>query len=236
VLRAYSPANFTFPAHQAFFVGVLPQVVDPIPYYNRFTRQLMALQEIGARQVAKSALVKAHSRGNLVTGLAALGYRTVGAGAMDWFQQETLTYGFEHFAYTGTDAEAQIDFLRERIDPQRPFFGFVNFGETHAPFHFKGKQGRCEVDVRARAMRWPPVESGPVGRASPAFDHQMEAAAFIDGLLPTLFDGLPGNTIVVLTADHGECFGEDGYWGHGVHHPKVYEVPLAIFRLDGESF
>jgi arylsulfatase A-like enzyme len=47
-----------------------------------------------------------------------------------------------------------------------------------------------------------------------------------------LFDALPGDTVVVLTADHGDCFGEDGYWGHGVHHPLVYEVPLAIFRLD----
>ena len=32
--------------------------------------------------------------------------------------------------------------------------------------------------------------------------------------------------------DHGECFGEDGYWGHGINHPKVFEVPLGIFRLD----
>ena len=235
-LRAYAPANFTFPSHQAFFVGVLPQVVDDLPYYNRFRRQLIALQEIGAQQVAKSALIKVRSQGNLVTGLAEAGYQTVGAGAMDWFKQDTLTRGFQQFAYTGTDADAQIDFLCAHIDPSRPFFGFINFGETHAPFSYKGKNGRCPVDVRARIMTWPPVQRGPVGQASAAFDHQREAAEFIDARLPRLFAHLPADTIVIVTADHGECFGEDGYWGHGIHHPMVYEVPLAIFRLDRSEF
>ena len=72
----------------------------------------------------------------------------------------------------------------------------------------------------------------PVGRASQAFDAQCAAAEFLDRRLPALFDGLPGETIVVLTADHGECFGEDGYWGHGINHPMAFEVPLAVFRLD----
>ena len=235
-LMAHAPANFTLPSHQAFFVGVLPQVVDDIRYYNRFSRQLMALQGVGARQVATHALLKAHSKGNLLTGLADLGFQTVGAGAMDWFQQETLTYGFQEFSYTGTDADAQIRFLLDTIDPAKRFFGFINFGETHAPFQFKGKKDRCPVDVRSRIMDWPPSESGPVGRDSPAFGHQVQAVEFIDQRLADLFGGLPGNTIVVLTADHGECFGEDGYWGHGVHHAKVFEVPLAIFRLDGKNF
>ncbi len=233
---AHTPANFTLPAHQAFFVGVLPQVVDDLPYYNRFNRQLMALTDVGAREVAKTARVRARSNGNLLTGLADLGYQTVGTGAMDWFQQETLTSGFEHFSYTGTDADAQILFLCDTIDSTRPFFGFVNFGETHAPFTFKGKGEQCPVDVRARVMSWPPSESGQVGRENPAFEHQQLAVEFIDARLPQLFDGLPGDTVVVLTADHGECFGEDGYWGHGIHHTKVYEVPLAIFRLDGKPF
>ena len=97
---------------------------------------------------------------------------------------------------------------------------------------FKGKPDRCPVDVRARIMTWPPVEREPTGRASKAFDHQSACATFLDSRLSRLFDGFPGDTIVVLTADHGDCFGEDGYWGHGVNHPKVLEVPMAIFRLD----
>ncbi len=83
-------------------------------------------------------------------------------------------------------------------------------------------------------MNWPPIEQGPVGRANEAFQHQVVAAEFLDQRLPRLFSALPGETAVVLTADHGECFGEDSYGGYGVNHHKVLEVPLAIFRLDRE--
>jgi arylsulfatase A-like enzyme len=82
-------------------------------------------------------------------------------------------------------------------------------------------------------MEWPPVEKGETGRDSEAYWHQVEAVEFLDSRLPRLFDGLPGNTIVVVCGDHGEAMGEDGFWGHAVNHPKVQEVPIAIFRLDG---
>ena len=47
-----------------------------------------------------------------------------------------------------------------------------------------------------------------------------------------LFDAVPANTYITVTADHGELFGEDGYFGHGpIHHDKVYEVPLVEGKL-----
>lgn len=234
IRAAQAPATFTYASHLAFFVGILPNCRDDLAYYNRFRKQLLGLVEVGETNVAKSSLLKVRSDRHVVAGLAELGYQTVGAGAMNWFRQELLTDGFQHFRFTGTDADAQIDFVTGHLDPDRPFFAFVNFGETHFPFSFAGKRGRCPVDVRARRMTWPPIqEPGPVGRDNPAFAHQVEAAEFLDSRLPRLFAGLPGSTIVVLTSDHGECFGEDGYWGHGVSHPMVWEVPLAIFRLDG---
>jgi len=232
VVPAQTPGNFTFAAHQAFFVGLLPNALEDVPYLNRFRKQLLGLREVGEQGVAKAAAVRVESDWNIVAGLAAAGYQTVGAGAMNWFRQGSLTAGFERFRFTGRDADAQVAFLRQEIDPSRPFFGFVNFGETHAPFTYAGSSP-CPVDVRARRMQWPPVATDvAVGRASEAFDHQLAAAEFLDSRLPALFDGLPGDTVVVLCADHGECFGEDGYWGHGVNHEKVLEVPLAIFRLD----
>ncbi len=233
VRSAWSPATFTYPAHLAFFAGILPNCVEDVPFYNRFCRQLFGLVQVGETNVVKDSLVALESDRNVMTALAHEGFQTVGAAAMNWFEQATLTDGFERFCFTGTGADAQIDYLLSEIDPTRPFFGFINFGETHAPFHFEGKVGDCPVDVRARRMSWPPVQrNGPTGRDSPAFEHQMMSAEFLDGRLPRLFSGLPGNTIVVLCADHGDAFGEDGYWGHGVSHPTVWEVPLAIFRLD----
>jgi len=43
---------------------------------------------------------------------------------------------------------------------------------------------------------------------------------------------LQRGTIVVICADHGECFGEDGLHGHGFYHLKVIEVPLGIFPIN----
>ena len=230
---AQTPANFTYGAHLAFFAGILPNVSDDIPFYNRFTRQLFGLVEVGETRVVDSALIGLVSEWNLVFALRDKGYRAVGAGAMNWFRQQTLRQGFDAFRYTGTAANRQIDYLLEETASSQPFFGFINFGETHAPFDYEGKEDACPVDVRARVMTWPPHQEGPVGRECEAYDHQMRAAEFLDGRLARLFSGLPANTLVVLCADHGECFGEDGYWGHAVNHPKVFEVPLCIFRLDG---
>lgn len=235
VHRAQSPANFTYAAHHAFFAGILPQVVDPLPYFNRFTRQLMGIAEVGETNVVKSALVRLESDENLVEAFRAAGYRTVGTGAMNWFRQAPLQRGFDRFRFTGTDAETQVDFLIGSLPDDGLFFGFVNFGETHAPFSYRDKADRCPVDVRARVIVWPPVEQGPVGRDNEAFWHQVRAAEFLDRQLGRLLSQLPENTIVVLCADHGECFGEDGYWGHGFNHPMVLEVPLAIFALDGRD-
>jgi hypothetical protein len=233
ILPAEAPANFTYASHQAFFVGILPNATAPVPYYNRFCKQLIGLAEVGETHVAKDSRRTVSSSWNIVRGLGEMGYQTVGAGAMNWFRQESLTAGFDHFLFTGTDATRQVDFLLSTIEPTEPFFGFINFGETHAPFSYEGKPDTCPVDVRARVMAWPPVPSGPVGRSNEAFDHQVQAAEYLDRQLPRLLSALPSNTIVVLCADHGEAFGEDGYWGHGVNHPTVLEVPLAFFRLDG---
>ena len=165
ILSAQTPANFTYAAHLAFFVGILPNVSDDLAYYNRFTKQLLGLVEVGETNVAKDALVRLESAWNLPFAFQSHGYQTVGAGAMNWFRQETLIQGFDQFRFTGTDADSQIDFLLNTLDSERPFFGFINFGETHAPFSFAGKEGECPVDVRARIMIWPPREVG--GWAAP---------------------------------------------------------------------
>jgi hypothetical protein len=34
----------------------------------------------------------------------------------------------------------------------------------------------------------------------------------------------------IVCGDHGDAWGEDGVWEHGVMHPKVLEVPL-LYRI-----
>jgi glucan phosphoethanolaminetransferase (alkaline phosphatase superfamily) len=56
---------------------------------------------------------------------------------------------------------------------------------------------------------------------------QIRCVEYVDGLLGELFRKCPANTHIIVTADHGELFGEDGYFGHGpVMHEKCFEVPF----------
>ena len=61
---------------------------------------------------------------------------------------------------------------------------------------------------------------------------QVDAARAVDGVLENLFDSVPAGTWVVVTSDHGELFGEGGYFGHGpIAHEKVFEVPFVEGRV-----
>ncbi len=56
---------------------------------------------------------------------------------------------------------------------------------------------------------------------------QVRAVAYLDQVFARLFDLVPRHTYVTVTSDHGELFGEGGYFGHGpINHDKVFEVPL----------
>ena len=46
-------------------------------------------------------------------------------------------------------------------------------------------------------------------------DRQVDAVQYLDGVVEELFDLVPENTYITITSDHGELFGEDGYFGHG---------------------
>ena len=61
---------------------------------------------------------------------------------------------------------------------------------------------------------------------------QIQTVAYLDGVFERLFDRLPPDTYVTITADHGELFGEGGYFGHGpINHNKVYEVPFLEGKI-----
>jgi hypothetical protein len=61
---------------------------------------------------------------------------------------------------------------------------------------------------------------------------QIESIRYLDAVIPQLFRLLPADTYLTITADHGDCFGEDGFVGHGeVWNKLVLEVPFLEGRL-----
>src|ERR1039457_3591558 len=61
---------------------------------------------------------------------------------------------------------------------------------------------------------------------------QVRAVGYLDKVVEELFDVVPKNTSITITSDHGELFGEDGYFGHGpIYHEKVWEVPFVEGKI-----
>ena len=42
------------------------------------------------------------------------------------------------------------------------------------------------------------------------------------------------NSTIIICADHGDCWGEDGLWEHGISHKYTLEVPL-VMRIKGNE-
>ena len=81
----------------------------------------------------------------------------------------------------------------------------------------------------ARVERLVGLGEGALGesRLAEAAVACVEMRAYMDGVFAELYDTVPENTYFIVTADHGELFGEDDYFGHGpIMHEKCFEVPF----------
>ncbi|HSK18814.1 MAG TPA: sulfatase [Longimicrobiales bacterium] len=129
------------------------------------------------------------------------------------------------------------DFLSwQDANPGRPFFAFLNYFDAHAPYLPPDSlAGRFGPRRQKRAMHdlsnfngWKPDEIAAERAA------YKESLASIDHQLSRLFNvlserGILDNTVVVVTSDHGEQFGEHGLMDHGNSlYVQLLRVPLII--------
>jgi arylsulfatase A-like enzyme len=124
----------------------------------------------------------------------------------------------------------------------RPFFAFLNYYDAHDPYlspkrppHPFGRTPASSQDF-ATLRDWLEVvkKRPPARTVELARDCYDDCIAYLDDQVGRLFSelgarGLLENTLVVVTADHGELMGERGEFGHGqsLHH-EVVNVPLLV--------
>jgi len=162
-----------------------------------------------------------------------LGYSTHAMVSLPVLNPSTvLNHGFDsyHLMPQHNDMRAMLPGMK--FSPERPSFHLLNVGETHDPHALPGEH----------PDEWPRI-SGVHG----VFKHLDERA--VGGKLITRGKAqFEKRTLVTLrarqveavrhlhpyitiTSDHGELFGEDGYFGHGtIHHNKVFE----FFFVEGK--
>ena len=100
-------------------------------------------------------------------------------------------------------------------------FAFANLAETHVPYWHEG----APWDARNESLRAVRDDND----AAESRRRQLACVEWVDAEIAPLLAAFARAAIVVCS-DHGDCWGEDGLWEHGIHHPRTLEVPL-LFRL-----
>lgn len=125
----------------------------------------------------------------------------------------------------------------------RPFFAFLNYFDLHDPYlsagplanNFSKRVTRGDVinfQFQPTTFRRKPVVTAE--EIQTEIDSYDECIANLDAKLGDLFAelekrGLASNTLVIVTSDHGEAFGEHDLFGHGNSlYLESIRVPLII--------
>jgi arylsulfatase A-like enzyme len=143
-----------------------------------------------------------------------------------------------------------LGWLSRRSQPERPFFAFLNYYDAHYPYELPAL-GIHRFGEKPRTIReaneirdWPQlIQKGPtpyqINYGRDAYD---DCIADLDEHLGRLIDELGRRSIldrtwVIVTADHGESFGENpGVFWHGTSlYQAQLHVPLVIVPPSGIS-
>ncbi len=226
---AIAPGNFTYSSHAAMFVGFTPGVATiQEPYVNPKYGKIFRM--VGGAFAGRSTPFVTLKGRNIIDGFKRLGYLTLGTGAVSWFDPRTptghlLTCDFDQYHYPANtySLDKQLDWVSDQLrrNRHRRIFLFVNIGETHIPYYYKGAPWSRE--------RNPCVPFGEGNDAKECHRRQKACLEFVDGQLADLLEEFRYANVLVC-ADHGDAWGEDDLWTHGFHHTKVMEVPM-VFRL-----
>ncbi len=123
----------------------------------------------------------------------------------------------------------------------RPFFAFLNYVDVHSPY-FPPREADHQFGLE-------PIPQSKIPLFRHWYDTTMDSnaqdaelargcydrcIAYLDDQLGRLFNeletrGLLENTLVIITSDHGEEFGEHGELEHGLSlHQEAIRVPLLV--------
>ena len=145
----------------------------------------------------------------------------------------------------GEIADQAAIVVRSQAAERVPFFLFVNFLDAHSPYEspppfrdrFPGRNPRWAVEPLIDRLlaegKTDGVRASNAERAHLISQYD-GSIAYIDAVLPRLLDALRStgkfdNTLIVVTSDHGEGFGDKGLLLHGNSlYQELIHVPLLV--------
>ncbi|WP_127960135.1 STM4013/SEN3800 family hydrolase [Serratia microhaemolytica] len=219
--KCHAPGTFTYPSHQAFFAGFLPTPCQPGRHSRLFAARF-------AGSTTTDATTFSFDEPDLPAALSARGYDTICIGGVGFFNLRpplgTQFPALFQQAYwepsmgpasrhsTQRQVDKALAVLRGLPSHKRVLL-FINVSATHQPTHIFTDAKKDSLETQTAAL------------------------CYADSHLGRLFTAmaLRRPTLVILCADHGEAFGEQGFFGHRLAHPSVWEVPYTQFILQDTS-
>ncbi len=238
--KRYSYASWTAPSHYAFTMGMMPHASPKNVYASEvYKEEFMQWKgRTGSAELSFKDFLPALS---LPRVLAKLGYRTIAKVSMPVLNKYTLIS--QHFdEYKLMDNHNNFAGMIDEMEfpDDEPQYYFLNLGETHYPYmlsgenlpHVSGVHGVLKAIGDEAEVAEHKAQSFDPELMTMLHQQQIKCVEYVDGLIGKLMAKAPANTWFIVTADHGELFGEDGYFGHGpVMHEKCFEIPFVEGKL-----
>jgi len=246
VEQRWSYASWTAPSHYNLLMGLMPhsspREVFASDYYKRDF--LKFNERLGSEGLEFKRFVP---RLYLPVLLQNLGYRTNALVSLPVLNPLTiLNSGFDRYELMERHNDMRAMLPKMTFPEDQPSFYLLNVGETHYPYALPGEPEEKWPRISGVHGVFKHLDDHVVGgklrdKQEKVFDsrklralrqRQIEAVKYLDTVVEELFDLVPKNTYITITSDHGELFGESGYFGHGpIQHPKVFEVPFVEGKL-----
>ena len=223
---AYAPIATTGPSHSTMFTALYPLahrvIKNGIPLAEEQVTLAETLSSLGYQTAAIVSSFVLTERFGFAQGFDFFDDEFTAEGASvrgNRWENQTFDGGFDRRANETT--RRATDWLEQTRNPNRPFFLFVHYFDPHSPYSppegFRGRFGSNESEGNQKII-----------------DLYDEEIAFTDhhvGILLELLEKLKlaGDTIVVVTSDHGEGLGQHDHDEHGINiFDESVRVPLLV--------
>ena len=248
VERRFTYASWTAPSHYNLLTGLLPHNSPEHVYASEYYKEdfFNYNKRLGAKGIEFAKMVPALWFPSLLRNT--LGHQTHARVSLPVLNPKTgINRDFDSFQLMDSHNDMRAMLPTMKFDSDRPSFYMLNVGETHYPY------AKPDED----SSMWPRIsgvngvfkkldqnvdEQGNLIKDDTQFfdqekldqlrARQIDTVRYLDGVFEELFDMVPANTHIIVTADHGEHFGEMGYFGHGpIMHDKCFEVPYLEGKI-----
>ncbi len=260
VEKRFSYASWTAPSHYNLLTGLMPHTSPEEVYASEYYKEdlykfkdRLGVDEAGFEAMIPQLWLPTYLRkkGYETHAMVSLPVLNPMTGVNKDFDTFKLMPKHNDMAAMLDDMEAQQNTLDSKgLAGNTPQFFLLNVGETHYPYatpdeekndlpHISGVNGifrKLDDQIDESGNLVSDKEAGDfmdMDKIEECRQRQINTVRYLDTeVFPRLYDMVPKDTWIVVTADHGELFGESGYFGHGpIMHEKVFEVPFLEGKL-----